>query len=212
MTEIKVTPSDTLLRYETPLYYGQERKSNGKSSIGFEQNKAGGSSNESATSKLDEMINSMLPLREWLEETGVWVQYVSKEPASRLDIITLQEQLDKKINDRKARETGICSVREELYKQCLDELIRQVALDGPERGLLLMRVRDEFNMTVNAYKTLFESSVIFGIKKQLKSEQGLKELEERAIILDNENNELGKIPTLLCASPFLTSLYRDRAA
>ena len=190
MTQIKVTPSDTLLRYESPLYFGHERK-NGKSIEQSHTNKAG-STSESATSKLDEMINSMLPPREWLEETGVWVQYVSKEPASRLDIITLQEQLDKKINDRKARETGICSVREELYKQCLDELIRQVALDGPERGLLLMRVRDEFKMTVDAYKTLFESSVIFGIKKQLKSEQGLQELEERAIILDNDNNELGK--------------------
>ena len=83
------------------------------------------------------------------------MQHVAKEPASRLDVISLQEHLDKKLSERKARETGICPVREELYGQCMDELIRQVALDGPERGLLLMRVRDEVRMTIDAYKTLY---------------------------------------------------------
>ena len=54
-------------------------------------------------------------IREWIEESGVWIQHVSKEPASRLDIVSLQEHLDKKLAERKARETGICAVREELY-------------------------------------------------------------------------------------------------
>ena len=30
----------------------------------------------------------------------------------------LQEDLDKKLQQRQARETGICPVREELYAQC----------------------------------------------------------------------------------------------
>lgn len=33
---------------------------------------------------------------------------MSKEPASRLDIVSLQEELDKKLGERKARETGEC--------------------------------------------------------------------------------------------------------
>lgn len=70
---------------------------------------------------------SIYVIREWVEESGTWVQYVSKEPASRLDVIALQEHLDKKLSERKARETGICPVREELYAQCMDELIRQVS-------------------------------------------------------------------------------------
>lgn len=45
---------------------------------------------KSKTSQLDDMINSMLPPREWTEETGTWMQYVSKEPATRLAVITLQ--------------------------------------------------------------------------------------------------------------------------
>jgi dynein light intermediate chain len=74
--------------------------------------------------------------------------------------------------------------------QCFDELIRHVALDGPERGLLLMRVRDEFKMTIDAYKTLYSSSVNFGIKKQLKAEQGIPELEILVAQLEAEKSQL----------------------
>ena len=35
--------------------------------------------------------------------------------------MTLQEQLDLKLQQRQARETGICPVREELYAQCFGE-------------------------------------------------------------------------------------------
>ena len=51
-----------------------------------------------------------------------------------------------------ARETGICPVREELYAQCFDELIRQVTINCAERGLLLLRVRDEMRMSIAAYQ------------------------------------------------------------
>lgn len=51
-----------------------------------------------------------------------------------------------------ARETGICPVREELYSQCFDELIREVTINCAERGLLLLRVRDEMRMTTAAYQ------------------------------------------------------------
>ena len=36
------------------------------------------------------------------------------------------QQLDKKLLQRQARETGICPIRRELYKQTFDEIIRQV--------------------------------------------------------------------------------------
>ena len=112
------------------------------------------------------------------------------EPSTRLDVIALQEKLDDKLNERKARETGLCPVREELYSQCFDELIRQVTLDGPERGLLLMRVRDEVRMAIEAYKLLYSSSVTFGVKKQLKAEEGIPALEEQVARLEAENAHL----------------------
>ena len=64
-----------------------------------------------------------------------YIQYVSHQPASRDDVEDLTAALDNKMNERQARESGICPVREELFSQCFDELIRQVTLDCAERGI-----------------------------------------------------------------------------
>jgi dynein light intermediate chain len=53
-----------------------------------------------------------------------------------------------------------------------------VTINCPERGLLLMRVRDEHKMTLAAYQTLYRSSVEYGMRKQVESEEGMDELEE----------------------------------
>jgi len=62
-------------------------------------------------------------------------------------------------------------VRRELYAQCFDEVIRQCTINCVERGLLLLRVRDELRMTLHSYQTLYESSIAFGIRKALQAEQ-----------------------------------------
>lgn len=56
--------------------------------------------------------------REWQESGQLWVQQVSSTPATRLDVVNLQEELDRRLQQRQARETGICPVRRELYSQC----------------------------------------------------------------------------------------------
>lgn len=48
----------------------------------------------------------------------VYCQRISSTPATRLDVINLQEQLDMRLQQRQARETGICPVRRELFSQC----------------------------------------------------------------------------------------------
>eukprot|EP00913_Durusdinium_trenchii_P004478 g4157.t1 len=126
----------------------------------------------------DDVLHALLPPREWIEEAKHYQQYVSNQAATRLDVIQLQEALDQRLMERQARETGICPVREELYSQCFDELIRQVTINCPERGLLLLRVRDEIRMSIAAYQTLYQSSVTFGTRKQLQSEQGKAETEQ----------------------------------
>merc|ERR1719487_1629128 len=114
----------------------------------------------------------------------------SATPATRLDVINVQEHLDRKLQERQARETGICPVREELYAQCFDELIRQVTVNCAERGLLLLRVRDEMRMTIAAYQTLYESSVAFGMRKALQAEQGKSDMESKIKSLESEKSDL----------------------
>ncbi|XP_026857349.1 axonemal dynein light intermediate polypeptide 1 isoform X1 [Electrophorus electricus] len=137
-----------------------------------------------------EILNSILPPREWMENNQLWVQQVSSTPCTRMDLVHLQEQLDLKLQQRQARETGICPVRRELYSQCFDELIRQVTINCAERGLLLLRVRDEIRMTIAAYQTLYESSMAFGMRKALQAEQDKPDMAKRISDLENEKRDL----------------------
>ena len=126
----------------------------------------------------EDILNAILPPREWVEGGKHFIQYVSHQPASRVDVARLREMLDQKLMERQARESGICPVREELFSQCFDEIIRQVTLSEPERGLLLLRVREEIKMTISAYQTLYQSSVTFAMRKQLQAEHGKADLEK----------------------------------
>uniref|UniRef100_A0A7S2C1N4 Uncharacterized protein n=1 Tax=Florenciella parvula TaxID=236787 RepID=A0A7S2C1N4_9STRA len=145
---------------------------------------------ERQSTQTEDILNSILPPREWTEDGQLWVQYVSSTPATRLDVINLQEQLDRKLQQRQARETGICPVREELYAQCFDELIRQITINCAERGLLLLRVRDEIRMTIAAYQTLYESSIAFGMRKALMAEYRKAEMEAKVKQLESEKEDL----------------------
>ena len=48
-----------------------------------------------------------------------------------------------------------------------------------ERGLLLVRVRDEIHMTIAAYQTMYESSVAFSLRKSLRTEQDVADMKKR---------------------------------
>uniref|UniRef100_A0A8C4NI21 Axonemal dynein light intermediate polypeptide 1 n=1 Tax=Eptatretus burgeri TaxID=7764 RepID=A0A8C4NI21_EPTBU len=137
-----------------------------------------------------EILNAILPPREIKDGEQLWIQPVSSTPATRPDVIALQEQLDLRLQQRQARETGICPVRRELYTQCFDELIRQVAINCVERGLILLHVRDELRMTIAAYETLYESSIAFGIRKALQAEHGKGDMETKILDLEAKNREL----------------------
>ena len=142
----------SLVKYNTPILVV-----GGKAKKGKEK--------EKEATQTEDILNSILPPREWTEDGQLWIQYVSSTPATRLDVVNLQEKLDHALQMRQARETGVCPVREELYAQCFDELIRQITINCAERGLLLLRVRDEARMTIAAYCTLYESSIAYGIRK-----------------------------------------------
>merc|ERR1711968_221277 len=181
-----IPPLNSLVKYDNPVLVNSARdkksKSNGKSLPPVNDSKA--------PTQTEDILNSILPPREWTEDGQLWVQYVSSTPATRLDVINLQEQLDHKLQQRQARETGICPVREELYAQCFDELIRQVTINCAERGLLLLRVRDEIRMTIAAYQTLYESSVAYGMRKALMAEYRKAEMEAKVKQLESEKEDL----------------------
>eukprot|EP00948_MAST-09A_sp_MAST-9A-sp1_P002773 g2773.t1 len=172
----KLEAPESLLKFENPI----DTVNGGDASAP--------SKKKLTNSELDEILNAILPPREFDSEGKTYLQYTSKSPATREDVIGLQETLDTRIKDRQARANGICPVREDLYTQAFDELIRQVTINTSVRGLLLLRVRDEIRMTIDAYKTLYDSSVTFGVRKQLQAEQGMREMEDQ--ILDLEESKI----------------------
>jgi dynein light intermediate chain len=183
-----IPPTTSLVKYDNPVLVTRnvDQKAAKPKRAGSPTAKEG----DKAALQTEEILNSILPPREWTETGQLWVQQVSSTPATRMDVIQLQEELDRRLQQRQARETGICPVRRELYSQCFDELIRQVTINCAERGLLLLRVRDEIRMTIAAYQTLYESSVAFGMRKALQAEQGKAEMEKRIEDLETEKRDL----------------------
>eukprot|EP00161_Ancyromonas_sigmoides_P013974 TRINITY_DN361_c0_g1_i5.p2 TRINITY_DN361_c0_g1~~TRINITY_DN361_c0_g1_i5.p2 ORF type:complete len:240 (+),score=122.35 TRINITY_DN361_c0_g1_i5:908-1627(+) len=180
-------PQDSLVKYDNPLLISSTRDKKGGGGGG---GGGKGGDNKPQLTQTEDILNSILPPREWTEDGQLWAQYVSSTPATRLDVINLQERLDQHLQQRQARETGICPVREELYAQTFDELIRQVTINCAERGLLLLRVRDEIRMSIAAYQTLYESSVAFGMRKALQAEQGKADMETRIKTLEADRRDL----------------------
>lgn len=112
-------------------------------------------------------MNKILPPKKTFQNDQLWVQYVSCTPVTKAEVLNLQEGLDRRLQTMQARETGICPIREQLYNECFDELIRQITINCLERGILLMRIKKEIEMTVNSYQTLYESAIAYGIRTSL---------------------------------------------
>jgi dynein light intermediate chain len=167
-------PPPTLIFYEPPLLLdGGSPELAALAAAGSKSKVLKGT-----TTTIPDVLNSILPPRSWSQVDGTsWIQFVSKVAPSRPELSQLAAALDQRLQQRQAKGTGLCAVRSELYGQVFDELIRQITLDLPERGLLLLRIRDEIRMTLDAYRTLYESSIAFGVRKQLQAEEGLPELE-----------------------------------
>lgn len=63
--------------------------------------------------------------RQWTEGNDLWMQQVSSMASTREDVIKLGELLDTELQQRRARETGICPIRRELYSQCFGKVVAE---------------------------------------------------------------------------------------
>jgi dynein light intermediate chain len=145
----------------------------------------------------EDILNIILPAKEWQDGVRKWRQQVSSVPATDADVQNLLHRLDSRMMARRAKETGICPVRRELYSQCLDELIRQVTIICAERGVLLLRIRDEIKMTIAAYESLYISGTAYSIRRNLLNQLTHQDLEAHMDRLNHERDQLSKDETSL---------------
>ena len=135
-------------------------------------------------------LNRLLPPKKITDKEQEWVQYVTCTPVAKSDVVNLQENLERKLQTEQARETGICPIREKLYTECFDELIRQITLNCLERGILLTRIKKELKMTINSYQSLYESSIAYGIRTLLLAEEEKKKLSDEIGNIEKECADL----------------------
>lgn len=139
---------------------------------------------------MDSLLTHLLPPRNWSEPSGVWLQHVSPYLSTREDIMRLQSNLEQELDEREARYIPICPVREDLFSQAFDELIRQVVIECPERGVLLYRVRDQFRMTISCYQTLYNNSTLYSLQKSVDTWKCIPAIEKRIQNLEKRRNDL----------------------
>jgi len=82
-----IPPHDSLVKYDNPILVSTTKDSKKQKSKAAERR----------TSQTEDILNSILPPREWADSGQLWVQYVSSVPATRLDVVNLQEALDHKL-------------------------------------------------------------------------------------------------------------------
>ena len=111
--------SFSLVKYDTPILisktFGKSRQNPASAGATSSASTTSSSRSGGGQMRTEDYLNSILPPREYQDSGQLWVQYVSPTPATRIDVINLQDELDKKLQERQARETGICPIREELY-------------------------------------------------------------------------------------------------
>ncbi|GIY37352.1 28 kDa inner dynein arm light chain, axonemal [Caerostris extrusa] len=199
LSEMIAAPALSLVKYANAIF-GNNKRNRWQSSDSRLPNirdkpssaKSSRQDSKNKDPQVAEILDAILPPREFEDDGKLWIQPVSRTPATRLDVVNLAEKLDARLIERNAREIGICPIRRELYDQCFDELIRQETLNCMERGLLFVRIRDELRMSLAAYENLYDSGVAFGIRKALLSEKRKLDIVERLDFLTAENEDLRK--------------------
>lgn len=92
---------ESLVKYDTPILVSTSlnaQKGAAKGKKGAKQPLA--PLEKAGTTRNEDYLNSILPPREYTEGGQLWVRYVSPTPATRVDVINLQDELDKKLQTR----------------------------------------------------------------------------------------------------------------
>ena len=90
--------TESLVNYDTPILVSTSL--NAQKGAKGKKGKALAPLEKPGTTRNEDYLNSILPPREYTEGGQLWVRYVSPTPATRVDIINLQDELDNKLQSR----------------------------------------------------------------------------------------------------------------
>lgn len=190
-----MTSSSSLIKYETPFLVSStvsnkklldELDQNNEESEMYLKKIINTFSIDSTDYSLKDTLNKILPPKKVKTGDQMWVQYVSCNPVTQAEVVNLYENLKRHLELDGARLNGVCPIREELYDQAFHELIRQITINCLERGILLMRIKNETAMTINVYKTLYESCIAYGMRTFIMAEKEKTSYQKQIYKLEDE--------------------------
>ena len=135
---------------------------------------------------LKSFLDSILPPKKIVENGLIFYQFVSCDSAIVNDVVKLNNELEAQMKIRGAKEKGICPIREQLYNECFDEIIRQITIGCLQRGDLLNRIKLEMHYEINYYKKLYESLIAFSLRKVLQEKKKMIKLQQKEQELNEE--------------------------
>jgi len=196
---------DSLLKYDIPIRFveSDSRRANFKDSTLFQVLKSEAefsymkahskfrcSRKQIPTEDTRAVLNLIKTPSRFVLKGEVWNQEISLATNNCDDANTLESKLDTLLITRKARVQGCCPVRRALYDDCLDEIHRQIALESPERAILLLRCRQEIQSTMTAFANLFGSIQTYNLRQSVLKNNGYQDFHDKLKSAKDEKMQL----------------------
>ncbi|CAG7820061.1 unnamed protein product [Allacma fusca] len=119
-----------------------------------------------------------------------WTQGLSYMINDCKDASLLESKLEELLEKRKARLEGICPIRREIYDDCLDEVHRQIALEFPERAILLVRCRKEIEQTIATFAGLYGSIQTYNLRQSILQKNGYRDSHDKLKFVKDEKSQM----------------------
>ncbi|KAL5112386.1 28 kDa inner dynein arm light chain axonemal [Taenia crassiceps] len=167
------------IRVEKKSYLENELDSNGRlcpnsqkvleSDIPTDFCKVTISTDKPTDDKIKKLLTQDFPIRIKRVGDDLYASTVRETQASSMELAGLLNDLRLTLNQRAARARPLCHVREELLHCLARELLRQLIIDCPERGLLFKQVLEEHYKYIESYQILLKHNDAFMCRKNLQA-------------------------------------------
>ncbi|CAH1399634.1 unnamed protein product [Nezara viridula] len=148
------------------------------------------------TQKIRNLLDQITNPESFTADKKKYKLMVSEEKATLAEVKELGKKVEQIIKDRKFTSRGINQKRHVMCSALFDELIRQVVIEYPDLGDILLRIRDHFRQEIYNYEQVFAASQVFGYRKQFmeKNDERLIELETEAkYLLEKQEKAIKRV-------------------
>ncbi|KAM3184027.1 hypothetical protein ACTXT7_009198 [Hymenolepis weldensis] len=148
------------------------------------------------SSSIDEKTQKVLyeefPVRITRMSEDIYASTVRETQASPIELIGLINDIKMALVQRAAKDYPLCNIREEALYGLSRELLRQLIIECPERGLLFKQVLEEHYKYFEAYKILLQHNEAFLSRKNLQAAY-IKNFQLEKVYIQNISSDVSHV-------------------